>query len=206
MLLCPFCLCLIKKIIFCLIFLSLAPKLFHHRPWWNEVQIMFADCREWVIWVTQSLSKVLAKVLLMGICKSVTQLADKVHSVLCFSIASKDSLSKLKAICGQISTPYLLWWVKHHSADLTYFQLCLLSNNAFFFFSFSHVSLYLSLQQVISTAVLFCFQNIFLVFFFPWNYYLALCVPERKQIVDLFVIRSKCNLYECVQCLKSSEI
>lgn len=168
MLLCPFCLCLIKKIIFCLIFLSLAPKLFHHRPWWNEVQIMFADCREWVIWVTQSLSKVLAKVLLMGICKSVTQLADKVHSVLCFSIASKDSLSKLKAICGQISTPYLLWWVKHHSADLTYFQLCLLSNNAFFFFPPSLMFLYTCLyNKLFQLLFSFAFKTFFWFFFSP---------------------------------------
>lgn len=139
----------------------------------------------------------------MGICGSVTKLDDKVPSVLCFSIASKDSLPKLKAVCGQISTRYLLWWARlTFPTDPTYFQIHLHFNNVFFSFLPSLLFFYTCLYiHVVLAAALFCFQKSFVGFFSPQSYYLAFCVPERKQIMNLFLLRSKHNLYERVQCL-----
>lgn len=136
----------------------------------------------------------------MGICGSETKLDDKVPSVLCFSVASKGSLPKLKAVCGQISTRYLLWWARHtFPTDPTYFQIHLHFNNVFFFlFSFSLVFLYLSLHPCCFSCCSLLLSEKFCWVFFPQNYYLAFCVPERKQIRNLYLLRSKHSLYECV--------
>lgn len=148
MLLCPFCLCLMKNHIF-LDFPLPSPKV-----------VPSQTMTEWgpshVCWLSgmsdlghSILSRVLAKVVLMGICKSVTKLDDQVHSV-----------------GWQGSTRYLLWWVRHtFPTDLTYFQLCLLFNNAFFFLSFPLVLLYLSLPPCCFNCWFFCFQNSLFGFF-----------------------------------------
>lgn len=69
---------------------------------------------------------------------------------------------------GQISTHCLLWWVRHtFPTDLTYFQLCLLFSNAFFFLSFPLFLLYLSLHPCCFNCWVFCFQKSVFGFFSP---------------------------------------
>lgn len=74
----------------------------------------------------------------------------------------------------------------------------------FFFFLPSCFSVLVSTSMLFQLLFPSAFKKV-LLFFFPLELLFS-PVSERKQIVNPFLLRSKSNLYECVQCLKTYEI
>lgn len=108
--------------------------------------------------------------------------------------------SKPRAICGQISAHYLLWWVRHtFPTDLTYFQLCLLFNNAFLiFFLPSCFSVLVSTSMLFQLLFSFAFKKVLLVFFFPLEWFFSpLCIWKKTNCESILTQIQKQFIWMC---------